>query len=69
MPEGWHRGIQSNISAYHPNLWYFLVIFRGEQALKKRLSNSDLETTSRFPPVVDRVKCKEKENKYRFIRR
>ena len=25
--------------------------------------------TSRFPPVVDRVKCKEKENKYRFTRR
>ena len=41
--------------------WCFVPIQRAYQ--------SQILVTSRFPPVVDRVKCKEKENKYRFTRR
>ena len=33
--EGWHRHMQANISAYHPNFWHFLVILRREQALNE----------------------------------
>ena len=33
--EEWHRHMQANISAYHPNFWHFLVILRREQALNE----------------------------------
>ena len=33
--EGWHRHMQANISAYHPNFWHFLIILRREQALNE----------------------------------
>ena len=30
--EGWHRHMQSNVGAYHPNLWTFLRVLQREQA-------------------------------------
>ena len=33
--EGWHRHMQSNVGAYHPNLWTFLGVLRREQALNE----------------------------------
>ncbi|XP_067950355.1 uncharacterized protein [Watersipora subatra] len=31
----WHRHMQTNISAHHPNFWHFLIILRREQALNE----------------------------------
>ena len=33
--EGWHRHMQSNVGAYHPNLRTFLGVLRREQALNE----------------------------------
>ena len=31
--EGWHNHLQSNITAFHPNIWKFLDVLKSEQAL------------------------------------
>ena len=31
--EGWHRRVQANVGAYHPNLWRFIDILKWEQSL------------------------------------
>lgn len=33
--EGWHRGFQSNVGAFHPNIWKFLDVLRREQGLNE----------------------------------
>ena len=33
--EGWHRRMQSNVGAYHPNIWHFLDVLRREQSLNQ----------------------------------
>ena len=31
--EGWHRRFQSDVGAYHPNIWKFLEVLKREEAL------------------------------------
>ena len=33
--EGWHRRMQSNVGAYHPNIWHFLDVLRREQSVNQ----------------------------------
>ena len=33
--EGWHRGVATNLGAYHPNFWRYLDILKREQCLSK----------------------------------
>ena len=33
--EGWHRGVQFNINACHPNLWKFLNVIKNEENLTR----------------------------------
>ena len=33
--EGWHRRIQSNVGAHHPNIWHFLDVLHRELSLNQ----------------------------------
>ena len=37
--EGWHRRLQANVGAYHPNFWKFIDILKSEQSQHFRSSS------------------------------